>query len=98
MRLLLLIALASALAACDRDRPELVADLPGAATVVTPEVVIVERRVYVSVEPRLTRQEAVAEGPIAQCFSVAAQRRTAIERLNARMAEIAAIAGTEVEP
>lgn len=94
MRGLLPIALVL-LAACGRDnvRP----DLPGDGHAVVPEVVIVERRVYVPIDPALTEPLAIAEGSITQCFDVAAQRRAALEVANARLREIAAIQGTEVE-
>lgn len=95
-RLLTAATLAAGLAACGDDnvRP----DLPDAGQVVRPEVVIVERRVYVPVPSELTRPVPIAEGPISQCFSVAAARKKAAEVANARLAEIAAIEGTEVEP
>ena len=81
---------------CGRDnvRP----DLPGQGGAVAPEVVIVERKVYVGIPAHLTRPLPVAEGPIDQCFAVAAQRRAAQATLNAQLAEIAAIEGTEVSP
>lgn len=73
----------------DRPRPEVI---------VQPAPVIVERRVYVSVPKQLTAREATPEGPIAQCFDVAAQRRAVIERLGAKLEAIEAIQGTEVKP
>lgn len=97
MRPLLAIALALVLAGCCRHRDEIKPDLPGAGTVVAPEVVTVERRVYVPIPGNLTA-EPIAEGPIAQCFEVAAQRRAALERANAKIAQCAAVQGTEVEP
>ncbi len=80
---------------CTRDnvRP----DLPQAAAV-TPQVVIVERKVFVAIPAHLTRTLPVAEGAINQCFDVAARRRAAQATLNAQLVEIAAIEGTEVSP
>lgn len=98
MRLLAAIALTVALAGCCRDRHELKPDLPDAGTVVAPEIVVVEKRVYVPIPAAITRPEPIAEGPIAQCFEVAAQRRAALERANAKIAQCAAVQGTEVEP
>jgi hypothetical protein len=95
MRLLLIIA-TLALAACGKDnvRP----DLPGQGSVVAPEVVIVERVRYVPIPAHLTRPMPIAEGSIAQCFNVAAERKAEQVKGNARFAEIQAIQGTEVEP
>ncbi len=73
-------------------------ELPDQSTAVLPKVQVIERIVYVKVPPRLTQQEPVPEGPIDQCFEVAAARRAVIERQNARAAETAAIQGTEVKP
>lgn len=97
--LAILLIAATTLTACRHDRKP---DLP-ATTVVQPEVVVVERRVYVAIPPRLTQPLSIAEGPIAQCFAVAAKRRAALEKANARLYEIAQIEGTpvaggEVEP
>jgi len=94
LRLLTVVAIAAVLAACGRTRP----DAGPAQCAVTPEPVVVERRVYVSIPAALTRTEAVPEGPIAQCFDVAAQRRAVIERLNGRADQVRAIQGTEVKP
>ncbi|WP_298580583.1 hypothetical protein [uncultured Luteimonas sp.] len=98
MRLLLAIAIAAVLAGCCRERHDLKPDLPGAGTVVAPEVVVVEKRVYVPIPAAITRPEPIAEGPIAQCFEVAAQRRAALERANAKLSQCAAVQGTEVQP
>ncbi|GGD45740.1 hypothetical protein [Pseudoxanthomonas indica] len=95
MRILIVLIVSALLSACRSGvRP----DLPEASTAVLPKVQIVERIVYVKIPERLTKQEAVPEGPIAQCFDVAAARRAVIERQNARAAEIATIEGTEVKP
>ena len=74
------------------------ADLPGADLVVAPTLVTVERRHYVPVPAELTETEPVAMGEIRECFAVAAERRAALERANARLRHIAEIEGTEVTP
>lgn len=95
LRLLTLLAMFALATACRDDvRP----DLPDAGHVVRPEVVIVERKVYVSVPPALTEELPVAEGPISQCFDVAAERKKTIDVANSRFLQIGAIEGTEVEP
>lgn len=94
---LLALCLTLALAACG-DRGRVRADLPDPGTAVAPEVVVVERIVYVPIPAAITRPEPIAEGPIAQCFEVAAKRRAALERANAKLAQCAAVQGTEVEP
>lgn len=96
MRIVIAVALVLSLAGCFRDdkRP----DLPGDGHVVEPELVEVERRVYVKIPARLTQPEPIAEGPITEAFEVARQRRAALERANAKLREIAAIQGTEVTP
>ena len=97
MRLLAILPALLVLAGCCRERHDLKPDLPGAGTVVAPEVVVVEKRVYVPIPGNLTA-EPIAEGPISQCFQVAAERRAALERANAKIAQCAAVQGTEVEP
>lgn len=92
LRLLTAAVFAALLTACPGPvRPDL-PEGPGVA----PEVVVVERRVYVGIPAHLTAQQPIAEGPIAQCFSVAAARRAAIQTGNANLREIAAIQGTAV--
>ncbi len=98
IRLLTTAALAAALLPACRSAPEYVADLPAACPPATPEVQIVERRVYVPIPADLTRTEEVAEGPLAECPMVAAERRAALERANARLRAVAGKQGTEVEP
>ena len=73
-------------------------DLPGADLVVRPTLVTVERRHYVPVPAELTVPEPIATGAIAEVFAVAAERRAALERANARLRQIAEIQGTEVAP
>ena len=96
MRSILAIASCLALAACGRDLVQ--PDLPDAGTAVVPELQVVDRHVYVRVPAHLTAPEPIAEGPIAQAFEVARKRRAALERANAKLREIAAIQGTEVDP
>lgn len=95
MRIVIAIVLVLALAACREDRKP---DLPGAGHVVETQVVEVIRYVYVPIPASITRPEPIAEGPITQCFEVAAQRRAALERANAKLAQCAAVQGTEVAP
>ncbi|MDH5832167.1 hypothetical protein QFW80_16740 [Luteimonas sp. M1R5S18] len=96
MRSILAIASCLVLAACGRDLVQ--PDLPDAGTAVVPQVQVVERYIYVRVPAHLTAPEPIAEGPIAQCFEVAAKRRAALERANAKLQQCGAIQGTEVEP
>lgn len=99
MRCLLIIAIATLLAACGRDRGDLKADLPPSCTAgAAAEVRIVERKIYVPIPSSLTRREDIAEGPLAECPQVARERRAALERSNSRAAQIEAIQGTEVKP
>lgn len=94
---LLIIALAAlslcAFGSCGR-KP----DAPDPGVAVTPEAVIVERRVYVPVPAALTKAEPIAEGPINQCFDVAAQRRAALERANGKLKAIGELQGSEARP
>lgn len=92
LRLLIAATLVALLTACPGPvRPDL-PEGPGVA----PEIVVVERKVYVEIPAHLTAELPVAEGPIAQCFSVAASRRAAIVTGNAQLREIAGIQGTAV--
>lgn len=95
LRLLTGLALLASLAGCGRKniKPDLP---PGDA--VKPEVVIVERKVYVPIPAHLTQEQPIAEGPIAQCFDVAAKRRAGQAKSNAQLREIRAIQGTAVKP
>ncbi|MCW0398768.1 hypothetical protein NB688_000582 [Xanthomonas sacchari] len=94
-RLLILLLLAVGLVGCDKVRKS---DSPATAVAITPKPVVIVKRIYVPIPPEMTRPEPVAEGPIAQCFDVAAQRRAALERANAKLSKAAAIQGTEVKP
>jgi hypothetical protein len=93
VRLLIALVLSALLVAC-KSAPRK-PDLPVTRT--TPEAVLVERRVYVPIDPELTRTEPVPEGPLSMCPAVAAARRAAIERLNARVRQVAAKQGTALE-
>lgn len=84
-----------ALAACRKDVQP---DLPPSCPTAVAEVTVVERRVYVPIERSLTQRERIAEGPLAQCPMVAAERRKAIESANAKLKAIESKQGTEVEP
>lgn len=94
-RVLIAIALVVALSGASCQRKP---GCPSPGVAVRPEPVVVERRVYVPVPPRLTEREPIAEGPIAMCFDVAAQRRAAVERANAKLEQIEAIQATGVKP
>lgn len=83
------------LAGCaDKNRKP---ELPG-NVIVKPELVTVERKVYVQVPAELTDPLPVAEGPLSLCPLVAADRRKAIDQANARFKAIRALSGTEVKP
>lgn len=96
-RLLIVLAIAALVPACKTHTGH-VADLPPACPPGTPEVQIVERRIYVGISSEYTTPEPVAEGPLSECPLVAAERRAAIERANAKLRAIAEKQGTEVEP
>lgn len=93
MRDLLAIVALLALTGCHGTRP----DLP-AGTVVKPELVQVNREIYVRVPAELTDPLPIAEGPLSQCPAVAADRRAQLERANADRAAVRALSGTEVKP
>lgn len=94
-RLLILVLAVALMAACRKD---VKSDLPPAGGAVLPVVQIVERRVYVPIDKKLTEPEAIAEGSITMCFDVAAQRRAALMRANAKLKAIDATQGTAVKP
>ena len=94
--LALIVLLLMLLAACGSAPRQ--PDLPGADMLMLPSLLTVERRHYVPVPGHLTEVEPVAVGEIAECFAVAAERRAAIVRANAKLREIGAIEGTEVAP
>lgn len=96
LRLLTIVALGAGLAGCGPKKLD-TGHCP-VSVAVAPQPVLVERRIYVPIPARLTQTEAMPEGPIAQCFDVAAQRRAVIERQNARAEQIRSIQGTEVKP
>lgn len=83
------------LAGCaDKNRKP---DLPG-NVIVKPELVTVERKVYVQVPAELTDPLPIAEGPLSLCPLVAADRRKTIEKANADRRATRALSGTEVKP
>lgn len=98
MRALLMLSACCAamvLSACNRHA--LKPDLPGAGAVVKPEIVYVDRYIYVPIKPELTREEPIAEGPLSQCPDVGAARKAALKRINARVREIGQVQGTEAQ-
>lgn len=93
VRLLILIALALVFgtgATCQKRQGPAIVPVGGQHTVTI-------ERVYVPIEPPLTTPCEVKTGPLRQVISVARQRRACLERLNAQLAEIAAVQGTKVE-
>lgn len=83
-----------ALAGCDRMRKP---DLPG-GVIVKPQVVTITREVYVRVPAELTDPLPIAEGPLAQCPMVAADRKQQLLRANADRKAARALSGTEANP
>lgn len=83
------------LAACGvkQARP----DLPDHAGAVVPTVQVVERIVYVPIDGALTALEPIAEGRLALCPQVAAERRAALQRCNAKLQEIEHQQGSSAE-
>lgn len=63
---------------------------------VKPQIVYVDRFVYVEVPAELTDPHPIAEGPLAHCPVVAAARRAELEQCNADKAAIRAIEGGTV--
>lgn len=96
-QVLIALAIAALVPACKTNTGH-VADLPPACPVGSPAVQIVERRIYVGISSELTAPEPIAEGPLSECPIVAAERRGAVERANAKLRAIASKQGTEVEP
>lgn len=95
MPMIALLLATLALAACQRGGHK--PDLPKGPAVV-PQAVTVERVRYIAIPAYLTQEQPVAEGPLAQCPDVAAQRRAAIQKANSQLRRIRAIQGTEVKP
>lgn len=83
-----------ALAGCNRVRKP---DLPG-GVIVKPQVVTVTREVYVRVPAELTDPLPIAEGPLAQCPMVAADRKQQLLRANADRKAARALSSTEAKP
>lgn len=91
---LLTLAACLLLAACSQAaRP----DLPDPGRAVVPQVQIVERIVYVPIDSALVGREPVAEGPLSMCPQVAAERKAALLRCNARLEQIEQIQATRQE-
>lgn len=95
-RLLTLVLLVLAVAACKRGAVK--PDLPPTGTAVAPRVVPIYIDRYVRIDPALTVEEPIAEGPLAMCPDVAAARRAALVRANSRFRQISEIQGTPVQP
>lgn len=96
MRLLpALLLLTLALTACRKDHKP---DLPGAGSIVTPQVVYVDRVRYVAIPTHLTQELPIAGGPLSQCPDVAAARKAGLRKANGNLREIRAIQGTAVQP
>lgn len=90
-QLLSLLAVAAALTGCTQAPVK--ADLPP-ATVIKPQIVYVDRYVYVQIKEGLTEQHPIAEGPLSVCPSVAAARKAELVKCNADKRGIRAIEGT----
>ncbi len=83
MRILALGLLSLALAGCG-------------GKIVKPQIVYVDRYVYVEVPPEFTDQHPIAEGPLAHCPMVAAARKAELQKCNADKAGIRQIEGGAV--
>lgn len=95
MRIGILLVALVLLAGCNKAvKP----DLPGAGTIVKPEIVIVPRNIYVPIPGELTQEQPIAEGPLAQCPAVAADRKAKLRKANGQLREIRGIQGTAVKP
>lgn len=90
-QLLSLLAVAAVLAGCKQAQVK--PDLPP-ATIIKPQIVYVDRYVYVSIKEALTDQHPIAEGPLAECPAVAAARKAELAKCNADKRGIRAIEGT----
>lgn len=58
-----------------------------------PDVVEVERRIFVPIDPALTIEHPIAEGPIRACLAVAADRKSELAKCNADKRAIRAVQG-----
>lgn len=90
-RLLTLLAVGVALTGCTQAPVK--PDLPP-ATIIKPQIVYVDRYVYVPIKEALTDPHPIAEGPLAVCPSVAAARKAELVKCNADKRGIRAIEGT----
>ena len=90
-QLLSLLAVAAAVTGCTQAPVK--PDLPP-ATVIKPQIVYVDRYVYVPIKEPLTDPHSIAEGPLAECPAVAAARKAELVKCNAAKREIRAIEGT----
>lgn len=90
-QLLILLIASAAVAGCKQDPVK--PDLPP-VTMIKPQIVYVDRYVYVPIKEPLTDLHPVAEGPLAECPAVAAARKAELLKCNAAKREIRAIEGT----
>lgn len=61
-----------------------------------PDLVEVETRIFVPIDPALTTQHEIATGPIRECLTIAAERGRQLRLCNADKAAIRALQGTPV--
>jgi hypothetical protein len=61
-----------------------------------PDLVEIETRIFVPIDPALTTQHHIATGPIRECLTVAAERGRQLRLCNADKATIRALQGTPV--
>jgi hypothetical protein len=61
-----------------------------------PDLVEVETRIFVPIDPALTTQHEIAAGPIRECLTIAAERGRQLRLCNADKAAIRALQGTPV--
>ncbi|TAA18200.1 hypothetical protein EA658_13695 [Pseudoxanthomonas winnipegensis] len=94
VRLLLIVLLSAMLAGCPLRKDTSTSQV----CAVSPQPVVIVQRFYVPIRDSLTATEPVAEGPLDQCPSVAAQRKAALKRVNAKLQQIGQVQGTEVKP
>ena len=92
-RTLGLLILATGLAGCASSGEA----LPDSRTAVQPVVQVVERYIYGPIDSDLTVTEVIAEGPLSMCPQVAAQRKAALQRCNAKLTQIGGQQGTAAE-
>ena len=90
-KLLSLLVVAAAVTGCTQAPVK--PDLPP-TTIIKPQIVYVDRYVYVPIKEALTDPHPIAEGPLAECPAVAAVRKAELVKCNADKRGIRAIEGT----